>query len=138
MVSLKEFLSWGGNIPDDPPIPDDADTILVCGLETIVDTLTAEEAQKFLQNRIRPVIKNIQDIWTNTGIAFGFPLGNQSFKEINGRREEVVFLRSDNQEVHISEGLWDGTAGLNMQKIERISGSNNQKVTVGYYVKRIS
>lgn len=49
-------------MPDDPPIPEDSDTILVCGLETIMDTLSAEEAQEFLQYQVRPVIKNIQDI----------------------------------------------------------------------------
>ena len=61
MVSLREFLSWRNNVPDDPPIPEDADTILVCGLETVMDTLSAEEAQEFLQYQVRPVIKNIQD-----------------------------------------------------------------------------
>ena len=84
MVSLKEFLSWRNNVPDDPPIPEDADTILVCGLETVMDTLSAEDAQEFLQYQVRPVIKNIQDIWTNTGVAFGFPQGSMSFKETNG------------------------------------------------------
>jgi hypothetical protein len=61
-----------------------------------------------------------------------------SFKETNGSREEVLFLRSDNQEVHISEGLWDGTAELNMQRLETTFISDNQKVPIGYYVKRIS
>lgn len=138
MVSLREFLSWRNNVPDDPPIPEDADTILVCGLETVMDTLSAEEAQEFLQYQVRPVIKNIQDIWTNTGVAFGFLQGSMSFKETNGSREEVLFLRSDNQEVHISEGLWDGTAELNMQRLETTFISDNQKVPIGYYVKRIS
>ena len=138
MVSLKEFLSWRKDVPDDPPIPEDADTILVCGLETVMDTLSAEEAQEFLQYQVRPVIKNIQDIWTNTGVAFGFPQGCMSFKETHGSREEVLFLRSDNQAVHISEGLWDGTAELNMQRLETTFISDNQKVPIGYYVKRIS
>ena len=73
MVSLQEFLTWGGDIPDDPPIPEDSPTILVCGLETVMETLSPEEAQNFLRKKVRPVIQNVQNIWTETGIVFCFP-----------------------------------------------------------------
>lgn len=138
MVSLQEFLTWNGEIPEEPPIPEDSSTILVCGLETVMDTLSAEEAQNFLKYKVRPVIQNVQNIWNEIGIVFGFPQGSGSFKETHGSQEEVLFLRSDNQEIHISKGLWDGTADQNMQRIEVSFITEKQKVAVGYYVKRIS
>ena len=138
MVSLREFLSWRDNLPDNPPIPDSSRTVLVCGLETVMETLSPTDAQDFLQRKIRPVIKTIQDVWTETGIVFGFTQGPRSFKEKPGSREEVLFLRSDNQEIRISEGLWDGTAELNMMQIISSFISESQRYVVGYYVKRIS
>ena len=138
MVSLQKFLTWGGNIPDDPPIPEDSSTILVCGLETVMDTLPPKEAEDFLRRKVRSVIKNVQDIWTDTGIVFGFPQGYQRFQETQGSQEEVLFLRSDNQAIRISEGLWDGTADLNMQRIETSFITDKQLVTIGYHVRRIS
>ena len=138
MVSLREFLSWKDNLPDNPPIPSSSRTVLVCGLETVLETLSPAEAQEFLQKKIRPVIKIIQDVWTETGIVFGFAQGKQSFKEVPGSREEVLFLRSDNQEIRISEGLWDGTAELNMMQIVSSFISESQRFVLGYYVKRIS
>ena len=138
MVSLQEFLTWSGNIPDDPPIPKDSSTILVCGLETVMDTLSPEEAQEFLSRKVRPVVQNVQSIWPDTGIVFGFPQGSRSFRETHGRREEVLILRSDNQEIHISEGLWDGSADQNMLCIETSFITDKQTVPVGYYVRRIS
>lgn len=138
MVSLQEFLTWGGDIPDDPPIPEDSSTILVCGLETVMDTLSPAEAEDFLRRKVRPVIKNVQDIWTDTGIVFGFPQGGQRFRETQGSQEEVLFLRSDNQAIRISEGLWDGTADLNMQRIETAFITDKQRVAIGYHVRRIS
>ena len=62
MVSLREFLSWRENLPDNPPIPDSSRTVLVCGLETVMETLSPTNAQDFLQRKIRPVIKTIQDV----------------------------------------------------------------------------
>ena len=138
MVSLREFLSWRDNLPDNPPIPGSSRTVLVCGLETVMETLSPTDAQDFLQRKIRPVIKTIQDVWTETGIVFGFTQGPRSFKEKPGSREEVLFLRSDNQEIRISEGLWDGTAELNMMQIISSFISESQRYVVGYYVKRIS
>ena len=134
MVSLRDFLSWDKNIPEDAPVP--GQTVLVCGLETLMDTLPADEAQEFLSKKIRPLIKKLGNEWTNTGIVFGFSQGAQVFRETNGLTEEVVFLRNDNSQVRISEALWDGTAALNMHRIEK--KTDGQKITAGYYVARIS
>ena len=134
MVSLREFLSWDKNIPENAPVP--GQTVLVCGLETLMDTLPVNEAQLFLSMKIRPLIRKLGNEWTNTGIVFGFSQGSQVFHESNGMTEEVFFLRKDHTQVRISTALWDGTAALSMHRIEK--RMDGQKVTAGYYVARIS
>jgi len=134
MVSLREFLAWDQNIPENAPVQ--GQTVLVCGLETVMDSLPANEAQEFLSKKIRPLIRKLGNEWTNTGLVFGFSQGAQVFHETNGLTEEVVFLRKDNSQVRISEALWDGTAALNMHRVEK--KGDGQKVTAGYYVARIS
>lgn len=136
MFSLREFLSWKDDMPEEPPV--DGDTILICGLETIMDSLPAEDAEDFLRCKIRPVIKALNNVWTETALVFGFPGGRERFEETPGMREEVLFLRSDDEKVHISEGLWDGTAELNMQRLEVTFMENRTMIPIGYYVQRIS
>ena len=134
MVSLRTFLSWDKDIPENAPIS--GQTVLICGLETVLDTLKENEAQEFLSRKIRPLVKKLQNEWTNTGLVFGFSQGGQVFLETNGIEEEVLFLRKDNTQVRISEWLWGGTAAQNMHKIEK--RIDHQKATAGYYVARIS
>ena len=135
MVSLREFLSWRQEIPEEPPVR--GNTILVSGLEAILDTLPADEAEEFLRTKVRPVIKRVNNLWTETGIVFGFT-DSSKFKEAGGLNEEVLMLRSDRQKIRISEGLWDGTAALNMLRIETLFIGNQQMVRIGYHVQRIS
>lgn len=135
MVSLQDFLSWRRNPPEEPPVP--GNTILVCGLEAILDTLPAEEAEEFLRTKIRPVIKIVNNQWTETGIVFGFA-DYHKFEETGGLNEEVLMLRSDEQKIRLSEGLWDGTAALNMLRIETPFIGEKQMVRIGYHVQRIS
>ncbi len=134
MISLRTFLSWDKNIPENAPVS--GQTVLICGLETVLDTLSENEAQDFLSRKIKPLVKKLQNEWTNTGLVFGFSQGAQVFKETNGLEEEVLFLRKDNTQVRISEWLWGGTAAQNMHRIEK--RADNQKTTAGYYVAHIS
>ena len=134
MVSMRTLLSWDKNIPENAPVP--GQTVLICGLETVLDTLPAQDAQEFLSRKIRPLVKKLQGNWTNTGLVFGFSQGEQVFQESNGIVEEVFFLRKDNTQVRLSTCLWNGTAEQNMHRIEKRIGG--QKVTAGYYVAHLS
>ena len=133
MVSLRTFFSWDRNIPTDAPVP--GQTVLICGLETVLDSLSEREAQEFLMRKVKPLVKKIQQEWTNTGLVFGFSQGAQVFQETNGLEEEVLFLRNDNTSVRISEWLWGGTTAQNLHRIEK--KVNGQKIA-GYYVAHIS
>ena len=135
LVSLRTFLSWRNHLPATPPVS--GRTILICGLETLLDTLTADESYEFLVQRIRPIIIDLQNRWTNSGIVFGFTSHEKAFEETS-LEEEVLFRRRDRKTVRLTEGLWDGSATLNMKRIVREGIEQSADSVIGYYVARIS
>ena len=134
MVSLRQALSWGKVLPSTPPV--EGRTILISGLETMMETMKPDEAETFLIQRVRPLIIDIQNRWTDCGLVFGFSSHAKAFEE-TALEEEVIFRRRDRKKVRLSEGLWDGSATVNMKRIKRTDESGNE-VLVGYYVARIS
>ena len=135
VISLRQMLSWTKGLPANPPVP--GKTILVSGLETIVETMAPQEAEEFLLHRVRPVLIDIRDRWPDCGVVFGFSAHRNAFKETS-LDEEVLFHRRDKTQIHLSEGLWDGSATINMKRIVREGDKPETEITIGYYVARIS
>lgn len=135
VISLRQMLSWTNELPNNPPVP--GKTILISGLETIIETMAAQEAEDFLSRRIRPLLKDLQGHWDNCGIVFGFSAHSNAFKETS-LEEEVIFHRRDQNKVRLSEGLWDGSATINMKRIVREGDRPESEIIIGYYVARIS
>lgn len=135
VISLRQMLSWTKGLPENPPVS--GKTILISGLETIVETMETQEAEEFLSRRIRPLIIDIQYRWNNCGIIFGFSAQRDVFKETS-LEEEVLFHRRDKKRVRISEGLWDGSASISMKRIAREGDKPESEIIIGYYVSGIS
>lgn len=135
LISLRQLLSWQKGLPINPPVP--GKTILVSGLETIIETMEAQEAEEFLSRRIRPLIIDLQKHWNNCGIVFGFTSHSKAFQETS-LEEEVMFRRRDQKQIRLSEGLWDGSATINMKRIVREGDKPASEILIGYYVARIS
>ena len=135
MISLRQALSWSNGLPANPPVS--GDTILVGGLETVIETMAPSDAEDFLTHRIRPLLISIQNTWTNCGVILGFTSHAKTFEETT-LEEEVRFRRRDRKVVRLSEGLWDGSASVNMKRIVREGDQPGEEVTIGYYVARIS
>jgi hypothetical protein len=135
VVSLRQALSWSKGLPVNPPMP--GRTVLISGLETMIETLEPQEAEDFLIFRIRPLLIHLQNNWTDFGVVFGFTSHAKSFEETS-LEEEVLFRRRDRKTVRLSEGLWDGSASVNMKRMVREGDQSGQEVIVGYYVARIS
>jgi hypothetical protein len=135
LVSLREALSWSKGIPAMPPVV--GRTILVSGLETVIETMAPENAEDFLTRRIRPLLLSLQNQWTDYGVVFGFSSHAKAFEETS-LDEEVLFRRRDRKTVRLSKGLWDGSTALNMKRIVRGGDKPGEEVIVGYYVARIS
>jgi len=134
VVSLREALSWSNEIPANPPVS--GRTILVSGLEAIIETMEPQGAEDFLMRRIRPFLITLQNQWAECGVVFGFSSHSKAFEE-TPLDEEVLFRRRDRKVVRLSKGLWDGSAALNMKRIVR-EGERSEEVILGYYVARIS
>lgn len=135
VISLREALSWSKGAPAGPPVP--GRTILVSGLETLVETMEPQEAEEFLTHRIRPLLISLQSRWTDCGVVFGFSSHARAFEETS-LDEEVLFRRRDRKTVRLSKALWDGSSALNMKRIVREAGRTEEEVILGYYVARIS
>ena len=135
VISLREALSWSKGIPAIPPVA--GRTILVSGLETIIETMEPQDGEEFLRRRIRPLLVSLQNQWTDYGVVFGFSSHAKAFEETS-LDEEVLFRRRDRKTVRLSKGLWDGSTALNMKRIVREGDKPGEEVIVGYYVARIS
>lgn len=135
VISLRQILSWTNGLPIDPPVP--GKTILISGLETIIETMEPQDAEEFLSRRIRPLLKELQQRWVDFGIVFGFSAHSNCFEETS-MEEEVLFHRRDQKQIRLSEGLWDGSATINMKRIVREEDKPESEIIVGYYVARIS
>lgn len=135
VVSLRQFLGWGKAVPSSPPVS--GRTILVSGLETVIESLPSIEAEEFLARRIRPVLISLQGRWTNCGIVFGFSAHEKAFKE-TALEEEVIFNRHGNEEIRLSDGLWDGSATMNMRRLVVEDDATSKETCIGYYVSHIS
>jgi len=135
VISLRQALTWSRGLPADPPVP--GRTILISGLETVIETTEPQEAEDFLSCRIRPLLIHLQNRWTDCGVVFGFTSHHKAFEE-TALEEEVLFRRRDRKQIRLSEGLWDGSATVNMKRVVREGDQPNEVVVVGYYVARIS
>jgi hypothetical protein len=128
-VSLRQALSWFENLPSEPPVK--SRTMLIMGLETILETLEPPDAEDFLLKRIQPLLRHLQNRWDSIGILLGFNSSPQTFK-ISVHDESLLFSRRDKNSINLSNGLWDGSAPSNMLQIQE------NGVTIGYHVSRIS
>lgn len=135
VISLRQALSWAKALPAAPPVP--GSTILISGLETVIETMEPQDAEDFLCRRIRPLLIDLQNRWTACGVVFGFTSHPKTFEETS-LEEEVLFRRRDRKQVRLSEGLWDGSATVNMKRVVREGDQPGEEVIVGYYVARIS
>jgi len=135
VISLREAMSWMNMLPPSPPVG--GSTIVVCGLEAMIETLAEDEIDTFLVRRVRPLLIELQNRWPSCGIVFGFS-SHPNFFEESPMQEEVLFKRRDRIKVRLSEGLWDGSATVNMKRIVEPERQSGQEVTIGYYVARIS
>jgi hypothetical protein len=135
LISLREALSWMKAWPAQPP--EDGQTVLVGGLETCLEVLSPEDAEEFLRNRITPFVLEFQSRWDQQGLVFGFGTTDKSF-EVTASQEEVLFLRRDRKRVRLSYSLWDGSATMNVTRLVRDDRQTGKRITLGYYVPRIS
>ena len=79
VISLRDALGWMKVFPSVPPV--DGKTLVICGLETVIETLPEDYIHEYLVKRIRPLIMELQSKWPACGIVFGFSSHQKAFEE---------------------------------------------------------
>ena len=78
LFAANAFVEKG--LPANPPVP--GKTILISGLETIIETMDTRRRLKiFFFRQVRPLLNDIQRFWGDYGIVFGFSAHSNAFKE---------------------------------------------------------
>lgn len=134
MVSVREALGWMKSWPKS--VPNNAQTVLVSGLEAVIEVMSQQDAEVFLSTKIKPFIHEFQRRWDEVGLVFGFGCGPSKFRL--GTFEDVLFKCPTGGEIKLSDSLWNGTAKKHMYQIIVENKQTNKAEAGGYYVKHLS
>lgn len=135
MVSLRAALGWMSAWPATPPVP--GRTVLVVGLETMLQVMPPAAAQDFLRQVAKPFILRFQQRCPEHGLVFGFVGSDKSFKTTDDAAEEILYRVPGDQTIRLSFALWDGTSTLDITRLLR-QPTGKPVTTLGYHVSRIS
>ncbi len=135
-VPLRTLLEWERHgFPEDPP--DDRPTVLVGGLQTVLEVLAEPEvAHAWLRRNVLPACRGFCRQWPSTGLVFGMDGPGRLFA-LHEVDEVVYFGRADDwaERIKLSWAVWDGAA----------TGPGAYQLPVpktgevgGYYVQRLS
>lgn len=145
-VPLRTLLGWmETGFPEDPPgsTPEGvAQTVLVGGLQTIVETMsqtaTPDEVAAWLRTNILGVNRVWKTHWPSVGLVFIMD-GPASLFEFNEGDEIVYFGRGRDRakKVQLSVAIWNGAAsGAGAYRI--IAEKDGTREVGGYHVDWLS
>ncbi|MBX3394309.1 MAG: hypothetical protein KF841_02975 [Phycisphaerae bacterium] len=133
LIPLRQALSWLSSWPS--ATPTGGKTVLVGGLETVLEMLAVSDAEDFVRRYIRPLIAEFQSCWPEHGLVFG--LNTEPGRLIEDPVSEMVNLkRRDDTTICLSTELWNGSAVTDMRRLVRTDRASGQKVRGGYYAPR--
>lgn len=144
-VSVRTLIGWlKGGFPDSPPgsTPDaPARTVLVGGLQTVVETMMQNQPPdavvEWLRANILAVVRTWKTHWPNVGLVFVMD-GPGTLFDFNEGDELVYFGRGRERakKVKLSLAIWNGAAsGAGAyQLVAEKQGPPATKEVGGYYV----
>jgi hypothetical protein len=110
-VPLHTVLAWmKRGFPQAPP--GDRQTVLVGGLQTVLETATAPaSAYEWLRQNILPLVRAFQVQWDHAGLVFGMDGPDKLFC-FNEADDLVYFGRGKDRsdKVKLTLGIWNGAA----------------------------
>jgi hypothetical protein len=136
VLSLREALAWLPTLPPEPP--DGVRTIIITGLQTVVDVLPLADAATVLA-RVRALIRVQSRDWPETAFVFILPSSSRLESDAAGTSLLLVSL-SGRATLDIGGMLWPG----NVRQANRIvqqgmDARKNPTVTpIGYWLRRVS
>lgn len=133
LVSLRTFLTWHAAWPAQLPRP--SRTILVGGLQTILETLSPTEGEAFLLHRVQALISRQQSKMEQVGVIFAFHNATHRAFDITQRDEEISYKRTGQPLMPLSVPLWGRGSSADIHQVMR---SGPPREAIGYHVRRIS
>ncbi len=138
-VPLRVLVGWlQSGFPESPP--SGGRTVLVGGLQTVVDTMLQANAPDIVESWVRAnaqaSVRVAQHHWPKVGMVFVMD-GPESLIKLNQGDEIVYFGRGNDRskKVKLSSGLWNGAAsgeGAYQLLVE------NSREVGGYFVEWLS
>lgn len=144
-VPLRTLMGWlNSGFPESPPGQAGIQTVLVGGLQTVVETMMqthppeqSEAVADWLRTNILAVVRAWKSHWPNVALVFVMD-GPGAMFEFNEGDELVYFGRGRDRskKVKLSLAIWNGAAsgaGAYQLIAEKTSGGGGRDVG-GYYV----
>ena len=145
-VSVRTLIGWlKTGFPESPPGPDGTRTVLIGGLQTVVETMmqtqTPDAVVEWLRANILAVVRAWKMHWPNIGLVFVMD-GPGTLFDFNEGDELVYFGRGRDRtkKVKLSLAIWNGAAagaGAYQIVVER-QGPPASKEVGGYFVGWLS
>jgi len=142
VVSMRQFFAMAADWPVELPAGG-GDALVVSGLEGCLDTLSRQDAERWVENDLREVILSFQDEYEGqAGLILWVPSGRKRIS-MTGASEEYYWKHSasgSDRGLHIGRLLWSGAEN----EVERIIDSEDSKTDydgkawVGLHHPRIS
>jgi len=133
---LRTALEWGRHgLPELPPGV--GRTVLVCGLQTILEIIPdSNAAYAWLRANILPLCRMWSNHWAGVGLVFGMDGPGRLF-QLNDSDDLVYFGRGVDRstKICITRAIWNGAATGNGVYILIIETT---KETGGFHVVRVS
>jgi hypothetical protein len=135
-LPLRTLLQWQRHgFPQSPP--DDSSTVLVGGLQTVLElSPDSESGYSWLRENILPICRRWCNHWGNVGLVFGMDGPGKLF-QLNEADDLVYFGKGSDREskVCITRAMWNGAAtGTGVFKLI-VEGT---KELGGFHVKHLS
>lgn len=134
-ISLREALGWATSMPADTP--GGVQTIVVTGLQTALDVLSAEQADSILA-RVRTLIRRKSDRWPESAMLFAMPDAKRL--QIDAATQNIVLTFSSRDKLEIGACLWSGAAGDANRIVDtRVDAKGKSaQIPIGYWLRRVS
>jgi len=136
-VSLREAQGWAGMMPDDTP--GGVQTILVTGLQTVLDVLSPTEADPVLA-KVRTLIRRKSDRWPECALLFAMPDGKRLLLDPATQGIVLTFPGHEKPDIDLGIRLWSGAARDASRIVENRLDAKGKPVSVpiGFWLRRVS
>ena len=109
-IPLRTMLEWQRQgLPETPPVV--GKTLVVGGLQTVLEVLSSEESYAWVWTHIRPLCRMWGGRWEHLGLVFGMD-GPAKFFQHNEADDLVYFGKGGdlNSKLCLTRALWNGAA----------------------------